>query len=149
MNTLHSDTGTYILILHLAASTTLTIGRLGTFTFAEGWYGYVGSAFGSGGLRGRLWHHLTPASRPHWHIDYLRQAARLIEIWYSSAPCEHSWAATLRALPSASVPAARFGASDCRCEAHLFHFGARPALTAFQAVAECGAAIRCVRVETS
>lgn len=126
--------GTYILVLHLPEAVSLRVGRLGTFALAAGWYAYVGSAFGSGGLRGRLRHHLTPAPRPHWHIDYLRHAAQLVEIWYtaSDTPYEHAWAAALRALPGASVPIARFGASDCRCAAHLFSFPTRPTLAAFQ-----------------
>ena len=107
----------------------LTIGKLGTFDFPDGWYAYVGSAFGSGGLRGRLKHHLAPVTKPHWHIDYLRAAAPVREVWYFAD--EIGLRAQLGdspdALPGASVPAPRFGASDCSCEAHLFHFAEKPA----------------------
>lgn len=128
------DRGTYILILHLPIPSHLTIGKLGTFNFAAGWYAYVGSAFGPGGLRGRLKHHLSPVTKPHWHIDYLRQSARNQEIWYiaSEMMYEHEWADVLRSMPRSSVPVPRFGASDCRCETHLIHFNARPEVETFQ-----------------
>lgn len=125
--------GTYILLLAMATPTRLSIGRLGAFDFPAGWYTYVGSAFGPGGLSGRLRHHCSPVRKPHWHIDYLRQAAAVPEIWHSAgaARCEHEWAGLLRLMPGAAVPAARFGASDCRCESHLLHFPQRPAFEAF------------------
>ena len=78
-----TETGTYVLLLQLPVDEQLTIGKLGTFDFPAGWYTYVGSAFGSGGLVGRLKHHMKPVEKPHWHIDYLRQSARLMEIWLS------------------------------------------------------------------
>jgi Uri superfamily endonuclease len=74
------DTGTYILILHLSVPARLRIGRLGVLDFPAGHHAYVGSAFGSGGLRGRLKHHLFPAAKPHWHIDYLRRSATIREV---------------------------------------------------------------------
>lgn len=126
--------GTYILLLAMATPTRLIIGRLGVFDFPAGWYAYVGSAFGPGGLSGRLRHHCSPVRKPHWHIDYLRQAAAVHEIWHSAsaARCEHEWAGLLRLMPGAAVPAARFGASDCRCESHLLHFPERPDHLAFR-----------------
>lgn len=129
------DKGTYVLILRLDAPAHLTIGRLGAFDFPAGCYAYIGSAFGVGGLRGRLQHHLSPISRPHWHIDYLRAVASVREIWWfaSTTRYEHNWADTLRALPGAMLPAPRFGASDCGCASHLIGFGDVPDI---QALAE-------------
>jgi len=126
--------GTYVLLLRLTEPVTLTIGLLGRFDFLAGWYAYVGSAFGPGGLRGRLKHHLSPAQRPHWHIDYLRQVAPLQVVWYlaSERALEHTWSAALQKLPGATVPAPRFGASDCRCAAHLIQLPDRPDLDAFR-----------------
>ena len=125
--------GTYILILYLALPARLTIGKLGAFDFASGWYAYVGSAFGSGGLRGRLKHHLAPVTNPHWHIDYLRAAAPVREVWYfaSETAYEHDWAAALLSLPGVALPVPRFGASDCSCETHLFRFAEKPELVVF------------------
>ena len=128
--------GTYILILEMEVDHSVQIGRLGTFDLRAGWYAYVGSAFGSGGLRGRLNHHLTPPVRPHWHIDYLRAAATVREVWTvaSPTPYEHRWASGLGSLLGAHLPIPRFGASDCRCAAHLVHFTEHPLLAAFQAL---------------
>jgi len=132
-----SGQGTYILILALERSQTLQIGKLDRSLLLAGFYSYVGSAFGSGGLSGRLKHHLSVVQRPHWHIDYLRQAASVIEIWAleSDTAREHDWAALLTTLPSISNSLAKFGASDCACPSHLFYFREQPALEAFQTLA--------------
>ncbi|MBL8134433.1 MAG: GIY-YIG nuclease family protein [Anaerolineae bacterium] len=124
--------GTYVLLLSLPQTTPLVIGRLGAFDFPAGWYTYVGSAFGPGGLRGRLSHHLAPVTKPHWHIDHLRQAAICREVWFTADEIsrEHDWATALRTSPGASMPAPRFGASDCACPTHLIHFADKPDLTA-------------------
>lgn len=127
-----TEKGTYILLLELEPAAKLRIGKLGEFDFPAGWYAYVGSAFGGGGLRGRLKHHCSPVKKPHWHIDYLRQAATVREVWYSASDIrqEHEWANLLISQPGASVPAPRFGASDCSCAAHLIHFHKKPDLSA-------------------
>jgi Uri superfamily endonuclease len=133
-----SDKGTYVLILQLQNTTHLTIGKRGEYDFPAGWYLYVGSAFGSGGLRGRLRHHLKPVTKPHWHIDYLRAAAKVREIWYavSADAYEHRWADVLCTLPDAHIPVPRFGASDCRCETHLIGFAAKPQVGDLQSATE-------------
>jgi Uri superfamily endonuclease len=131
---LPTSKGTYILLLRLDEPARLAAGRLGTFDFPAGWYAYTGSAFGPGGLRGRLKHHLTPVTKPHWHIDYLRQIAPVHTVWYTASETvyEHDWAAALRALPGAAVPARRFGASDCDCITHLIHFPTMPDAAGFE-----------------
>jgi Uri superfamily endonuclease len=128
-----SHKGTYILILHLSKSAKLTIGKLGVFDLPAGYYAYVGSAFGAGGLRGRLKHHLSPVRKPYWHIDYLRQSAIIHEVWYvfSATRYEHEWADALRLVPGAVVPVPRFGASDCRCMTHLIYFEDKPDFASF------------------
>lgn len=128
-----SETGNYVLLLHLPADETLTVGKLGTVDFPAGWYTYVGSAFGSGGLVGRLKHHLQPVERPHWHIDYLRQAAELQEIWLAPDTVSHEreWADLMLAIPGATVLVEGFGASDSDRESHLFYFDVCPSLEDF------------------
>jgi Uri superfamily endonuclease len=128
-----SETGNYILLLHLLDDEILTIGKLGTFDFPAGWYAYVGSAFGSGGLVARLKHHLQPVEKPHWHIDYLRQAAQVKEIWLSPDTTSHErdWADLILAIPGAIIIVEGFGASDSDRESHLFYFDVRPTLEDF------------------
>lgn len=129
--------GTYILVLKLVAPTTMTIGKLGSFHFDAGWYTYVGSAYGTGGLQGRLKHHLSPMKKPHWHIDYLRQKAGIEEIWYASCATahEHEWATIICTLPDATITVSRFGASDCQCQTHLSYFAQKPAYDVFSDLA--------------
>ena len=128
--------GTYVLILRLERLHRIQVGRLGCFRFPVGWFAYVGSAFGPGGLRGRLGHHLNPAAPNRWHIDYLRKVATLDQVWLASGEevQEHAWARLLREGMKGEIPVPGFGSSDCRCEAHLFRFGDRPSWHTFRAL---------------
>ena len=122
--------GNYLLILHLEQDLQhLPVGRLGCFDFAAGYYLYVGSAFGSGGLAARIGYHQQPRkARPHWHIDYLRPHTRLIEAWAIATPLrlECLWCAKLTAIPDIQTPVRGFGASDTSCFTHLFYLPRRP-----------------------
>lgn len=125
--------GTYALLLELPAVSQLWVGRLGLVTFDAAVYFYSGSAFGPGGLSGRLKHHLVPAPRPHWHIDYLRSAASVTEVWTTFDPrhLECAWFAAARSLRGAKeVPG--FGASDCSCASHLVKLPQLPRRDAFR-----------------
>ena len=115
--------GTYILVMRARQAAAVQIGRLGLLHLQPGWYLYTGSAFGPGGLRGRLGHHLAHAAHPRWHVDYLRVVCELAEIWYSTDAqrLEHVWGQNLCAQAGFSPPLARFGASDCACPAHLVY----------------------------
>ena len=125
--------GTYALVLENARPARVAVGRLGSIDLRRGFHVYVGSALGPGGLQARVGRHLGPARAVHWHIDYLRRAARIVEVWYvlDSVRREHAWAETLGGLAGASIPMPEFGASDCACSAHLFHFPSVPRLATF------------------
>ena len=123
--------GTYVLALWLDRFQRLSIGRLGDIGFPAGWYLYVGSALGPGGLKSRLMRHrrhLGKDKRAHWHVDYLREHAIWGGVWGSASELklECSWADALRGLPGAEIVAPGFGASDCRCSAHLVRVSALP-----------------------
>ncbi|MGD8369177.1 MAG: GIY-YIG nuclease family protein [Desulfobacterales bacterium] len=119
-----SSKGSYAIVLRVNRSTVLPVGRLGRFRFPPGYYVYVGSAQGPGGIGARLGRHLRAGKPLRWHIDYLREKAAVHGVWAATGPenREHGWAGILENADTASVPAAGFGASDCRCTAHLFHF---------------------------
>ncbi|MHC4128146.1 MAG: GIY-YIG nuclease family protein [Planctomycetota bacterium] len=126
--------GTYALLLCCRRPARLRIGRLGELRARQGFYLYVGSALGPGGVGARVRHHERRAARPRWHIDYLRARTDLVEVWHAhdTRRREHEWAAFASRLPGASVPLGGFGSSDCGCAAHLFFFAERPTVTAFR-----------------
>jgi Uri superfamily endonuclease len=149
-----AEPGTYALLLKLDKQERITIGKLGTFNFPAGYYLYVGSALGPGGLWARLARHRrdsenSPGSsssrrgkKLHWHIDYLLQRAQLVEVWSvaSEERLECKWSEVARGLPGAQVLVRGFGSSDCRCPAHLIYFAARPHRERFeQALQACPA----------
>lgn len=121
-----SAPGNYLLRIDLAYAVCHEVGKLGKISFLPGSYVYAGSAFGPGGLRARLSHHLRPVIRPHWHIDWLHQLAPVRSIWYCAAQAhlECVWNQALLQVPGASIPFPGFGASDCpnNCRAHLVVF---------------------------
>jgi Uri superfamily endonuclease len=131
---MHPLPGTYALIFSAYRKSQLKIGKLGTLQLKPGFYIYVGSAFGPGGLKARIAHHRKRASRPHWHIDYLSSFLELIEIWHTYDPIhrEHQWAKTLSGTRGATIPLIGFGSSDCRCNSHLFYFDTVPSGRSFR-----------------
>jgi len=92
----------------------------------RGWYTYVGSAMG--GVAGRLARHLRTTSPRHWHVDHLLAAGKIRDIQIRQTrvrDTECQTAAIVRTWPGAE-PVPGFGASDCRCDTHLFRFTTRP-----------------------
>jgi len=130
--------GTYALILRLPQPTTISVGKLGTFAFRAGWYAYPGSARGPGGLAARVSRHVRTSKTLHWHIDHLRAHAAPVAVWYATGAerRECRWAKGLAELPGASTPVPGFGASDCRCPAHLILLPARPDRLAFAQIVD-------------
>ncbi len=133
--------GVYILVFHLAKATNIAFDRKGTrHTFPPGWYLYVGSACGVGGLNRRLARHqrrIADDKKMHWNVDYFREHALLCELWYCETDdCrfEHHWAQTVADLKGATVPVQKFGASDCKahCPSHFFHLPTRPSTAVFR-----------------
>jgi Uri superfamily endonuclease len=122
--------GSYLLILRIDADLIdVPVGRLGRFSFPTGYYLYVGSAHGSGGLPARLaYHQQRIKAHPHWHVDYLRPHAQLIEIW--SVGCdthlECSWIRALAHIPELSFPIHKFGSQDNGCYSHLVYTVKKP-----------------------
>lgn len=112
---------TYILIVRNTADAKIQIGSLGALLFKRGYYAYVGSA--KRNLEARIRRHLRKEKKLHWHIDYLLNASSVsVEtVLLLDAP-----ECTVARLLSEHFPCVeRFGASDCRCNSHLF-FAERP-----------------------
>lgn len=115
--------GTYALILASELNLSIRVGALGKIELCPGFYIYVGSAFGPGGLRARISRHMKRSKKLHWHVDYLRAHMRLTAVCYDGYPAvqEHNWSYALQKSPRLQSPFPRFGASDCSCVSHLFY----------------------------
>ena len=116
------DKGVYCLVFE-NNECTIRIGALGDLTFRAGWYIYVGSALGSGGLK-RLARHISLARlrdrQPKWHVDYLLTSPgfslRYAIFAVTQERCECRLA---RALKDPWILG--FGCSDCSCSSHLLY----------------------------
>ena len=128
------QSGTYALVFISDSDQQIEVGSLGRLHLWPGFYVYVGSAFGPGGLKARIVHHMRISRKPHWHMDYLRPALTLEEIWftYDCDHREHQWADVLAGSRSGTIPFSGFGASDCRCKSHLTFFDSRPSGASFR-----------------
>lgn len=118
--------GTYALLLRCARTREVTVGALGRLRFEAGWYVYVGSALGPGGLAARVGRHRKAVKKPRWHVDYLRRVCALEEVVErrGAERLECVWAGRLEGLRAVEG----FGSSDCGCTAHLFYSAERPDL---------------------
>jgi Uri superfamily endonuclease len=126
--------GTYALILSCTSSARIQIGCLGLMQLQRGYYVYLGSALGLGGLRARIAHHQKLSARPHWHIDHLRAHTQIHCVWFSydGRRREHQWAGVMWTMRGAKIPLLGFGASDCDCRSHLYFFKRCPSQIRFQ-----------------
>ena len=129
---LKSEPGTYALVLRCATRTSVQVGRWGRLNVRRGYYVYVGSAFGPGGVLARVSRHCRLVKSKHWHFDYLRESGEIVSIWFHHGATrhEHEWASVLVKLEG-SLPITGFGCSDCHCDSHLFFFSIEPRLSQF------------------
>ena len=125
--------GTYALILVSDSHDIIQVGRLGPLQLKPGFYIYVGSAFGPGGLKARISHHKRLSKHHRWHVDYLRAETRLQGVWYTYDPVhrEHQWAEVMLQMKDTSIPLGSFGSSDCSCRSHLTFNHTLPSGTSF------------------
>lgn len=123
---LGSAKGTYLLLFQRAQADDyrLVVGRIGEVVLRPGFYIYVGSAFGPGGVRARVRHHLKIQSRTHWHLDYIRPHLTLHAFGFHllKRELECQWAQALQTLPGRQALLEGLGSSDCQCETHLAYF---------------------------
>lgn len=125
-----------MLIAFVAQTKRLQIGQLGSYELLPGYYAYIGSAHGAGGLRARIGHHLESTADPHWHIDYLLRWAAPCEVWYTvaDAKLERKWAELFEKAKQFRVAVRRFGSSDYHRSrsSHLFYSKRRPSFRWFE-----------------
>lgn len=126
--------GTYLLVIELNKDLSIDIGKLGSMEFKSGFYIYIGSALN--GLDQRLQRHLRKQKKLHWHIDYLLQQARIIDIFYKEGSVkEECTFARILSRPFSSIPG--FGCSDCKCNSHLFYGFKKEILSSIEKLQMC------------
>jgi Uri superfamily endonuclease len=127
--------GTYALLMKSPSLASVQVGHWGELAIMTGYYIYVGSALGPGGLEARLSRHFRKDKNHHWHIDFLSGQLHPRWAWVSDEPVslEHHWACTLGTATGFS-PIRGFGCSDCRCHAHLFRTATRLAESDFSSL---------------
>ena len=132
---MQSRSGTYVLIFQNRKPTIIEVGCWGSLEIEPGFYAYIGSAFGPGGVRARVSRHLRLDKPRRWHVDYLRECAEPVFVWisYDSEHLEHRWAQSLIDMPGMK-PIAGFGCTDCKCLSHLFFSVREPGFARFSAV---------------
>jgi Uri superfamily endonuclease len=127
--------GTYVLVLSLARHSFFpVVGHFRNVNLPAGYYAYVGSAFGAGGLRARVGRHLRLEKKLHWHIDYVRPAMVIAEVWVTedTQRRECDWSRLVGTSLGGVVPVPGMGSADCdHCPAHFYYFAKRPSFTTF------------------
>lgn len=112
--------GAYVLLIHRKSQTEVRITSLPHSTLAHGWYVYLGSARGPGGIRSRLQRHFRQDKPVHWHIDRLTVGANNLAAIAVDKGQECDLVRKLATNSGFTFPISRFGSSDCRlCESHL------------------------------
>ncbi len=111
--------GTYCLFFKIGDINIKTRGK--EFSLKSGMYVYVGSAFGSGGLKARIERHLRREKKLHWHIDYVStdvsfEMLSILILRNRKLECQMA-----EVLNKMLKPIKGFGCTDCKCESHLFN----------------------------
>lgn len=99
------------------------VGKLGNVMFDKGFYAYVGSAMN--GLEQRIARHLRKEKKIFWHIDYLLDKGRIVEVIRIESDRKQECGIAKR-FAERFEPVPKFGCSDCDCTSHLF-FSEEPA----------------------
>ena len=128
-----SQSGCYVLLLHNKKQQILSVGKLGDIKFSQGYYAYIGSAFGPGGIKARVGRHLRSSHKKHWHIDHIKTAMDIEAVWliYTDKRIEHQCAQLCGELKGAQVAWPGFGSSDCHCVSHLYFYLHAPSFRSF------------------
>jgi len=115
------NSGIYFLLIRNDKGQLLKIKNKDCF-FRRGFYVYVGSA--QKNLKQRIERHLRKEKKKHWHIDYLLEFAKIIEVKIiTNRQKEKEQLYAEKWIKKADfIPARKFGASDSKAETHLTGF---------------------------
>lgn len=115
--------GIYALIANLEEDKNIKVGKLGPINFKKGYYTYIGSALNS--LEDRINHHRRKDKKLRWHVDYLLDEGRIVEILCFETT-ERVECTVARTFQKNLDSIKNFGCSDCSCESHLFYSEENP-----------------------
>ena len=134
--------GVYILILRLDQESYIQIGKFGNFQFRKGFYAYIGSALGIGGVK-RVDRHFNVSTGKNptrkWHIDYLSSKSKIIGAMLipTEEAIECKLARRLIKISGISIIPG-FGCTDCTCETHLIYTEDEPKSMIIEACKDIG-----------
>ncbi len=112
--------GAYVLAVYLESTIQIDFLPTGLSQLIPGWYAYVGSAWGSGGIRARVKRHFQQNKTAHWHIDRLTMKSAKTAALAVAEGYECEIVSKLLSSHRFKVAIAGFGSSDCHvCESHL------------------------------
>ncbi|MHA1864890.1 MAG: GIY-YIG nuclease family protein [Candidatus Heimdallarchaeaceae archaeon] len=115
--------GSYLLFIQLNKRITINLSKK-HFSLEEACYIYVGSAFGAGGLKSRVSHHLLKEKTQRWHIDFLTTSpySEIVGVVYFIDQKVECYLGKLLSSFSSLEPVFGFGNTDCKanCDSHLF-----------------------------
>ena len=123
INFTHGSNGTYLLYMRIIKPIKVIIPNK-EITIDEGYYIYVGSAFGPGGLSSRIHRHLRISKKNHWHIDQLTTSQHCSILSIAAFLDERSECQIAQKLTDFEniSTIGDIGNSDCRnsCSTHFF-----------------------------
>lgn len=118
--------GLYAILMVLSQQILIDIGKLGSTTFHQGMYVYIGQGSGkSSSIQNRVKRHSSISKKKFWHIDYLtadpevKVKAAIAAVTEEITEC-HLTQTLLEDL-KAEQTVRGFGSSDCRCIGHLLY----------------------------
>ena len=135
---MNAQPGTYAIIFKNNCKKHIQIGHRHQIKIEPGYFIYIGSACGKGGVRARVLRHYRKIKRNHWHIDYLRKHMNPVTVWYTHDinRLEHKWACSFNKMSNiTAIP--RLGCSDCKCYSHLFYSSNMPDINRFRKTVDC------------
>ncbi|WFO74540.1 GIY-YIG nuclease family protein [Desulfurococcaceae archaeon MEX13E-LK6-19] len=118
-----AEKGVYVLVIKVVEDTSINVGKLGSFVFGKGYYAYVGSAMGPGGLKARIKRHISKVKKLRWHIDYLtsNNYTEITAIIYSTTSVNGMESRIAKILEEKLAPSIKgFGSTDTNDYTHLF-----------------------------
>lgn len=117
------EKGTYLFFFRLRKPLTVKTRGGKVFFLKEGYYVYIGSAFGGGGIEKRVGRHLKREKPKRWHLDFVTTSEVfefLSYVPFYGKRIECNLAGLFENNGELFEPVKGFGCTDCSCKSHLF-----------------------------